>query len=546
MAPSHPPDSHTTGAGAFDAETFQALARRSVELAADEVFWMREDSRICYVNASACRRLGYTEDELMGRSVWDWDPNFTPEVWDGFIADFRTTRYLHFETEHRTKTGETFPVEITAHFLELEPENLIMAFVHDISERKAAEAALREQQRDLEKLVEDRTAQLSRALEEAQAATVAKSNFLANMSHEIRTPLNGVLGMSQLLARTTLNERQRQAVDTILSSGSALLSLIEDVLDLAQIETGRTAWSPTATTPRIILERAAGAVRGLAQSRGLDLQIEAGTGVDDAFEADPRRLLQVLINIAGNAVKFTSSGLVVIAAHRAGDRMRFEVRDTGPGIGEEHRDGIFDRFVQIDASSSRSHEGAGLGLAIAREIVEQAGGEIHVETASEGGARFVIDLPFTSAEPPEAESGLPERAMPREDKRSALVIDDNAVNRAIVGEILELSGWSVRAAASGEQGLAMWRESPADLVLVDRQMPGLNGLEVIGVIRAEEALRPQPRTAILMITAHAMSAARDEALSAGADGFVSKPFDLDKLLATANEVTDGGAGLQTA
>ena len=393
-------------------------------------------------------------------------------------------------------------------------------------------------QRDVTAHVERETA-LNAARKAAEEANRLKSEFLANMSHEIRTPLNGALGMAQVLRLTDLNARQRRAVATIVSSGQSLLGLIEDILDLSTIEAGQLKLQPQPVSARVLIDAAGDAVRGVVREKGLRMRIEPGADADVEFLADPRRMRQVLINLAGNAAKFTETGEIVIASARHGDAIVFEVRDTGPGVAPQMRKVIFDRFHQGDGSHTRTYGGAGLGLAIVKKLVDAAGGQINVTDAPEGGACFQIRLPFKPvwSRFGDQDQDDAERITAEAGARRALLVDDNALNRDVVVEALAMAGWRVDCAPSAEPGLKAWRDGGYDLVVMDRQMPGISGEEAIARLRAEEAQStPERHTPVLMLTAHAMSGAEAAAMCAGADAYMAKPFELPKLIALADQL----------
>lgn len=481
----------------------------------------RPGPRIVWVNQAFSRMTGYTADEAIGQTPRmlqgaDTDPAVLGRIRENLNA-WRPMREV---VKNYTKAGEPFWVE-----LDIKPiadgsgwHHYWVAVQRDVTEHVARQEAL------------------ERAREAAESANRMKSQFVANMSHEIRTPLNGALGMAQVLALSDLDAGQREAVETIISSGKALLGLVEDVLDLARIESGHLILEPGPATGRGLMEDAADAVRGLTRTRGLDLRIEAGDGADAPFLIDARRARQVLINLAGNAAKFTETGCVVLACEQCGEQMVFEVRDSGPGVPEALRTTIFERFNQADGSLSRRHGGAGLGLSIAQEIVTAAGGTIAVDDAPEGGARFQVAVPFTPADGPAPlqTSPAPPPAAPG---RRVLVIEDNPINRAVVEEALSLTGWAVDAADHAEAGLQAWRAQRYDLVIMDRQMPGLDGEAAVQRLRLEEAARQPPsRTPVIMLTAHAGAGAERSALEAGADAYMSKPLELAALVALADQL----------
>jgi PAS domain S-box-containing protein len=472
--------------------------------------------RIVWVNQAFTDMTGYTPEEAIGKSPRILQgPDTDPEVRNRIREGLKAWRPIREVLKNYTKSGEPFWVE-----LDIKP-------IADSSGWYHYWVAV---QRDVTAHVE-RQHELDEARLEAEAASQLKSEFLANMSHEIRTPLNGALGMAQVLRMTNLDARQRRAVETIISSGQSLLSLIEDILDLSKIEAGRLQLEPLPTTARSLIEAAGEAVRGLVVQKGLVLRLETGDGSDTPFLIDPRRTRQLLINLAGNAAKFTESGQVVLSSQRDGDVMVFQIRDSGPGIPPEKRAMIFDRFQQADGSHTRAHDGAGLGLAIVKQLVLAAGGEVSVKDAPEGGACFEVRLPFTPAEAPHTAARESE---PAGDGRRALLVEDNPINREVVVEALGMAGWRVDCAASAEPGLEAWRAGAYDLVVMDKQMPGMSGEEAIAKMRAEEIARAQSRTPILMLTAHAMADTEDQAVKAGADAFMTKPFEVPRLLELAD------------
>jgi len=487
----------------------------------------RPGPRIVWVNDAFTRKTGYTFDEAVGQ---------TPRFIQGDDADrealnaIRTAldawRPVREVLKNYTKDGRAFWIE-----MDIKP-------VADADGRYRYWIAV---QRDVTKRVEQDEA-LRAARDEALSANQIKSQFLANMSHEIRTPLNGVLGMAQVLALTELDAHQRRAVETILGSGRSLLGLIEDVLDLSRVEAGHVNLEPEPVTASAMAEAAGEAIRGVCVHKGLTLRIEPGAGADTPFLADPRRTRQILVNLAGNAAKFTETGGVMIAAHAESGAMIFEVRDSGPGVPAALRGAIFERFRQGDDSRSRGHEGAGLGLSIAQDLAALAGGALEVGDAPEGGALFRLTLPFDPAVPGEAPAadtiavGEPAGQVPQ---RRALLVEDNGVNREVVERALGLHGWRICSETGAETALKRLHDGPFDLIIMDREMPGMSGEDAIRAIRAMNAsVRDTP---ILLLTAHAMAGARESALTAGANEYLAKPVVLDELVAVAAKLCERAA-----
>jgi len=476
--------------------------------------------RMVWVNQAFTDMTGYSAEEAIGQSPRILQgPDTDPEARQRIRAALQAWRPVREVIKNYTKSGAPFWVE-----LDIKP----------VADSQGCYRYWVAVQRDVTAHIEREQA-LVEARQEAEAANRLKSEFLANMSHEIRTPLNGALGMAQVLRLTNLDARQRRAVETIISSGHSLLGLIEDVLDLSKIEAERLQLEPQPISARALLEAVGEAVRGVAVQKGLTLRIEPGAGADTPFLTDPRRTRQLLINLAGNATKFTDTGQVVLTSAREGGDMVFEVRDSGPGVPAAKRALIFERFQQGDGSHTRAHDGAGLGLAIVKQLVDAAGGQVRVTDAPEGGACFEVRLPFLPLKTPLAATA--DDSAPGGDGRRALLVDDNPGNREVVVEALSLAGWRVDCAASAEPGLQAWRTGGYDLVVMDRQMPGMSGEEAIAKLRAEEAERcPDRHTPILMLTAHAKAETGCRAARAGADAFMTKPFELPKLIALADSL----------
>jgi len=382
-------------------------------------------------------------------------------------------------------------------------------------------------------------AALKVAREEAVAATQAKSDFLARMSHEIRTPMNAVLGLGELILRTELTPKQRDYVKKLSSSANVLLGIINDILDFSKIEAGRMTVEHEAFVLREVLDNLANVIVGQAEEKGLEILFACGDGVPERLLGDPLRLGQVLINLAGNAVKFTERGEVVIeiACVGGGDlpqRLRFAIRDTGIGMSAAQMERLFQPFQQADESITRRFGGTGLGLAISRQLVELMGGSLEVESVPGAGTTFRFELPCQPVEAaPAAEPATPRELL---DKR-VLVVDDNATSRTILEGMLCRRGFVVDLAESGEAALAMIaaRNSGSaregyGLVLMDWRMPGLDGIETTRRMRNDLKLVEVP--AVLMVTAFGRDEVAHAAAGAGLDGFLVKPVSETLLYET--------------
>ena len=559
----------------------------------DTVMLLNEHGDILQVNDKTVQTFGYTNDELLRMNSRDLR---TPDGRDELTKQFAEAgEYAHFEAVQQRKDGSTLTMEVQLRALDIKGKKFFQEIARDITGQQQAKAYMRQQQEQLESMVHVRTQDLEKeidnrktaesllkdyankleansvelqtAIKTAENASHAKSEFLANMSHEIRTPLNAIIGMAYLASKASTDPKQRDYLGKIHFSGKHLLGVVNDILDFSKIEAGKFELEMSIFKTDRLMQNIATLIGDAALAKNLELNFDLDPAIPGQLRGDFLRIGQVLVNFIGNAIKFTERGRVNVRARLQEETqtdmlLRFEVADTGMGLTPEQQGKLFKSFQQGDSSTSRKFGGTGLGLVISKQLARMMGGEVGVDSELGKGSTFwftarlgkLSDSEMTDTRSPMPSAYLPPMGFERIRGTSILVAEDNVFNQEVVCEMLEQAGAHVTLANNGREALEQVGKTRFDCVLMDMQMPEMDGLEATRLIRADPA---QAGLRIIALTANIIQEDRDRCAAAGMDDFITKPFLpaqfyatiakwLDKKQDTASGIEDRGSRIEGA
>jgi len=479
------------------------------------------------MNAAAVKALGLSKEEIVGQKREVLTITSKIDIADADSQKALSEKFLIIEGFALPKEGAPIPVEVKAQYVLFRGQKFLLSIARDITERLESEAKRKQAEKELQE-----------AKEKAEAASQAKSELIANISHEVRTSINGIIGMISMTLLSPLNSQQQESLKIALDCAYALLRILNDVLDLSKIEAGKFEIVNIEFNLREVLEAVIKTYAQEAQLKGLELSCSVSSDVPDHFLGDPYRLRQVLNNLINNAIKFTEQGgvsLSVISFNQDEEYtdLHFSIKDTGIGIEEKDQAKLFEAFSQIEGSITYKYGGSGLGLAISKKLIELMGGRIWVESKKGQGSTFGFVLRLKTLKAPlNSTPVIVCEKLPEQSPQAyrILLAEDLRINAMVLAEMLERLGFVVDVAQDGEKALALYQEKAYDAILMDIQLPGLDGIEVTKRIRRLEDSKKH--TPIIALTAFTLKGDRENFLELGMDDYIAKPVLMEELART--------------
>ncbi len=524
----------------------EAQHRAVIETAVDGIIIIDMLGTVRMFNPACVAMFGYQAENVVGQNVKMLMPSPYFDEHDAYLQNYAKTGERKIigigrEVIGRRKNGTTFPIELSVGETSMGGNRFFVGILRDISDSKAAAEALRRSEAELQERLEEIAAMAavtSEAREAAVAANNVKSEFLAHMSHEIRTPMNGILGMIDALEISDLSPHQRDSVAVIKQAGQALLDILNDILDLSKIEAGKVELEYHTFSLGQLVDLLQALWQSRAEAKGLLFSIENHITEHDLICSDGSRLRQILFNLISNAIKFTESGEIRLrvtssAAPEGRIALRFDLHDTGIGLSREEQRGLFEPFTQAESSTTRQYGGTGLGLAISKQLVTMMGGEIGIDSAKGVGSTFWFTLTVEPGDPADLKLNLEPQPPPATDTHFGgaslriLVAEDNKINQKVIKALLRMPNIDLQIVGNGQQAVQEVKNSEYDLILMDVQMPIMDGPTANREIRALPGAKSGIQ--IIALTANAMKGDREKYLALGFDDYLSKPVNRDEL-----------------
>ncbi|MBV7271780.1 response regulator [Clostridium sp. PL3] len=507
-----------------------------IENASEVILIVGKYGKIIYGNKKAIEAYGYSFDELVNLDIFALRNEDTKEFTQKQLNKALNSG-IKFRTYHYRKDGSKFPVEVRSIYSNKKSKDMVVSIIRDISDVEEVYKDITDRKL-IDQELQEKCKKLELLKQKAEDANKAKSIFLANMSHEIRTPMNSILATIQLLQLECINEEQSKYVKILNESAHTMLSVINNLLDISKIESGKFKLNNQSFNLKETINNIYNNLLITGNSKGLEVSYYLDPSINFEIIGDELKLKEILNNLISNAVKFTDEGYVsfrvkMISNDESSEKIEFKIKDSGIGIEEEFKEKIFNDYIQGDLSIKKKHMGTGLGLAISKQFANLMNGDICFESILGKGSTFIFTCEFKKFEHKERKLKISNMAKDKitisriEQDKVILCVEDNLINQEVMEGIIKRKGYKYIAAYNGNEALSILKNNKVDLILMDVQMPELNGFETTKIIREEEL--DGKRIPIIAMTAYAMREDKDKCIKADMDDYIVKPFDIEKL-----------------